>query len=305
MLASLLVSFAEARPTVARPLVTALGRVATLVPSQRRAPHWLLSKLIHRTWARIPVHATMAHGFDLVVPLDDYVHRALRETRDYEPETRAILERVLTPGMTMIDAGAHVGVFTLIGARAVGSGGAVHSFEADPAMAKLLERNVRRTRLDNVIVNPVALSDRPGQATFFIASDAGVSSLRPAKKDLYRTRAITVPMMSLADYLRDHRVERVDLIKIDVEGAELSVLRSVERLLEGPHAPLLIIEFAPERQRAFGSSANELARWLRDLRYRLFRIDGSALTPLPEGVDEDDKAIYNALAVPPGRSGVA
>lgn len=299
----MLIALAGRAPRFFRPLVEAGGRaLLRFSPTQEREPHWLARALIQSTDARIPVPLQVANNFTLTVPWGHDICAELHESGDHEPETRFVFEALLRPGQIVMDIGAHVGVFTLVGARAIGTTGHVHSFEPDPRTACWLRANVDRNQLTNVTVNVVAVSDNTGMATFHVGSDAAVSSLRIPRIDLYRSRPIRVSLITLANYVVEHRIPCIDVIKIDVEGGELAALRSIDDILKSPSRPTLIVEFAPERQVAFGSSVSTLATYLRESGYQLFRIGRVPLQPLDEVAEE--VGIYNVLAISPEKASV-
>lgn len=157
----------------------------------------------------------------------------------------------------------------------VGTQGSVHSFEPEPRTFAVLEDNVSLNRLANVSTNQCAVA---------AASEAS----EPA------------PRLSLDDYVSRRHIDRVDLIKIDIDGGELDVLRGARRLLSGAHPPQLIVEFAESNQAPLGHSCAELADFLTGFGNRLFCIDSQGLVPYaPWG---PERAYFNVLAVPPMRT---
>ncbi|MGQ0384086.1 MAG: FkbM family methyltransferase [Gammaproteobacteria bacterium] len=297
MFTSHVLALADKNPAIAKALVSLVGRaVSSASIAQRHTPHWLARELVMRTGAWIPVTARLDDGLRLAVPWGHEICAELLTTGTYEPQSQRVLKSLLRPGQTMVDIGAHVGVFTLLAARAVGPGGQVHSFEPDPRTIAWLRSNVRRNGLRNVSITAAAVSDHIGRETFYVGSDAAVSSLRAPRADLYRSREISVPVIDLSSYLKSHAVPRVDLVKIDAEGGELPALRMIHDLLNIPGRPALIVEFASMRQRAFGHSSAELAEYLLGCGYRLFRIAAEpVLQELAADVSETD--IFNVLAV--------
>ena len=97
----------------------------------------------------------------------------------FEPETVHAFAALLAPGMTVMDIGANVGLFTLVAAHQVGTTGRVHAFEPTPELAAHILRNLKLNGLENVAVNPIAVSDDAGHATLHFAQpgDPGENSL--------------------------------------------------------------------------------------------------------------------------------
>ena len=180
-----------------------------------------------------------------------------------QKETEAFLSLVRS-GMTVLDIGANIGLYSLLSAKRLDGSGVVHAFEPTPFVARRLRDNVRLNRFQNVIVNQIALSDRAGTAEFYVHEEADCSSLGAVSSN-----RIEVQTMSLDEYLRRAAIERVDLIKIDVEGAEVKVLRGAQVLLSRPDAPAMMLEFNPPLLALMGTSDEELAALLSSYGYKL------------------------------------
>jgi FkbM family methyltransferase len=143
--------------------------------------------------------------------------------------------------MTVFDVGANIGQYTLLAARRVGPQGQVHAFEPTPHVIAQLRHNVALNQLGNVRINPVAVSDHSGKATlyYFEGTDAGENTIMDAAGG---TACGTVPTVTLDDYVAERGLRRVDVIKMDIEGAELLALQGASDLLSGENAPLLLME---------------------------------------------------------------
>jgi hypothetical protein len=195
----------------------------------------------------------------------------------HETHTVRVVKQLLKSGMTFIDVGANIGQYTLLASELIGPRGSVHSFEPEPRAFRLLQDNVSRNQLANVTLSQcaVAAASAPSQP---------------------------VPRLSLDDYVRDRRIGRVDLIKIDIDGGELDVLEGARQLLSCAH-PQLIVEFAEGNQAPLGRSCAELAHFLKGLGYDLFCIDPrEGLFPYaPWGPEH---AYYNVLAVSSAEAGL-
>lgn len=143
----------------------------------------------------------------------------------------------LRAGMTVLDVGANVGELTVLFSRLVGDGGAVHAFEPTRA-ADRLETACAALGRRNVVVNRVAVGATAGRATLHVYDDEHLSwssfverPLADYGLDVSPPEAIEVDVVALDDYCAAAGVDRVDLLKIDVEGAEVGVLRGARGLL--------------------------------------------------------------------------
>lgn len=274
------------------------GRGAAVgVPASAEGYDRLTRALALEFDCRLPLRARLGNGLVLDVVWRDHVSESIVRSGYYEPETVALFERFLRPGMVALDVGGHIGQYTLVASRLVGPGGQVHSFEPDPETFAWLQHNCELNGLANVRTNRIALSDSSGTQTFYFATthDIGANSL--AEPLNFSGRKAEVACLPLDEYLRERGIARVHLVKMDVEGAEMAVLAGGERLFSSPERPILIMEFEEKRQRAFGRSCREMGRWLVERGYDLYRI-GAQLEPYTPS-DADPRSL-NVLAVPHG-----
>jgi FkbM family methyltransferase len=222
-----------------------------------------------------PIVIKVRDGFRLQIDGSSQTGRILYATGEYESETSRLVQRLLSPGQTMIDVGANIGYFTVVGARAVGPKGHVVAFEPVAAVREQLLRNVRLNHLANVTVREEALSARSGATVFFTPEhDTGMATLRPLP-----TSAQVNVVQARLDDLWDS-AQPIALIKIDVEGAEMAALEGMSECLYR-HSPDLIVEVTDGYLRALGSSAALLAQFLTDRGYSMYWIDHDRLVPIP------------------------
>ena len=196
-----------------------------------------------------------------------------RAMRTYEPAKHALISRHLRPGMTFIDVGANKGDFTLLAARLTGPSGRVISIEPAPENHSVLQRSIELNDYANITVLQVALSDRDGTADLQIGSTSGSHTLSP---EFNGSRAVSVPTRTLDAVVADNRLASVDMLKIDVQGFELAVLRgAAQTLTSNPRIVLLLdLPKQDEKRRA-------IAQYLAPFNFTYFP-DGDELTPTRE-----------------------
>jgi len=217
----------------------------------------------------------------LVVPFDDGRSRIYADLRttfglylyryggcDYD---RLLVRRFLRPGDVFVDGGAHVGMFSLVAAAAVGATGSVYAFEPSPETYAGLEANVALNGFGNVRAHQEALAAEDGilQFTVFDGDTAAFSSVHPGS-DVAGGRTIDVASKRLADRVPQEVWPRIAMLKLDVEGAELDALRGAEPLLDAVH-PVILMEFVPGHFKAFGVDPRDVLAFLTDKEYRLLR----------------------------------
>ena len=217
-----------------------------------------------------PVRVTVEPGVSLKLDPADDVGRTILVSRGghWEPEVWAAISEPLKPGAVFIDVGAHIGYDTLKAARLVGDTGKVVAFEPNPTTLVDLTANVQASGATNVEIQPVALTDREQQLTLFDArrtGNSGSSSLS-AKNAGDDGTPYTVRGRALDDVVIELKLRRVDVIKADVEGAEMLVLSGAKGTLIQYH-PRLILEIVPRQLENMGTSVRELEDLIRSLGY--------------------------------------
>ena len=174
-----------------------------------------------------------------------------------EPGTRRILQMIGPPGGTVIDVGASVGLHTLALARAIGPSGKLHAFEAEPRLEPFLRRTLNANGLHQVDLKILAVGAAHGEATFHVARTIGHSSLYALSSTAEVREDVTVKVRPLDELIPDN--VQVDVIKIDVEGAELDVITGAEKTLTRSPNCAIVAELGPSHLDRVGIS---LADWL-------------------------------------------
>jgi FkbM family methyltransferase len=222
--------------------------------------------VFHRVLASRPAHlrCSLPHGESVSVA-PEWRHIT------WNPEEYEAFRRAVRPGWTVIDAGANVGAYSMLFALWAGRDGAVYAFEPDPAAYEGLCRHIALNGLkDRVHAFPVALTDgADGRAALARHGFSGLSRLAPRS-----ARTIDVDAVSLDDFCRSRGISP-DLIKIDVEGAELAVLRGARKTIGAlkPHAQVFV-EPHPHVWAEIGCTAADIARECATLGLDAERIDG-------------------------------
>ena len=207
----------------------------------------------------------------------DLVGRLLYCGCGYEPGlTRLLLETFSgAPGANFIDVGANLGYFTCLMAKLAAPGGRVVAIEPDPANRRLLEHNVIRNRLANVVVHGCAAGAREGVARMGIYKPANRG--RHSLIDLESCREFReVPVRRLDDLLRDAPVSSWALMKVDVEGYESLVFEGAEETLA--RTEMLAVEYSVLWKRS-GVEPAAVFRKLAATFPRLYRYEGTDLVP--------------------------
>jgi FkbM family methyltransferase len=176
---------------------------------------------------------------------DDY-YRNIPDGDDLTDPVLQAIAPLVARDAVCIDAGANIGLYTLA-MSSLAPQGRVLAFEPSPATAGHLQENVRRNGATNVDVCPVALADRTGTVqfhdiSFFSAGSFAADDASILTSDSYGSTVRETPVTTLDAVVAERGLERVDLVKIDVEGAELSVLAGAAATLAA-HRPTVVLEF--------------------------------------------------------------
>lgn len=229
------------------------------------------------------------------------------------PATFAEVERAerifylnyLREGMTVFDVGANVGELTLLFSRSVGAAGCVHAFEPSGAGFGRLSAVCRAASLGNVRLNRLALAEEEGSVRLHVYDDAHLGWTTRARRpledygiDLKPQATEEVPAATLDLYCERGGVAEIDLLKVDVEGAELQVLVGARRMLREQRVRCLTFEFG---QTTFdmGNSPGQIEAYLKEAGYELWNlVEGDPAFP---GGGDAQTACYSMHAAAPAR----
>ncbi len=212
----------------------------------------------------------------------------------WEPHVTSWMQSTLRPGQVFVDVGANVGYFTLLGASLVGPGGRVVAVEAHPTLAEVLQRNVVINGYYGYVVthNKAAWSETTQLEFHIRANFAGNSSVGHIDDEGLRRlgdteEAVQVQAVVLDDLLAD--LPRVDMMKIDVEGAEVHAFQGLTRTIEANPGIIIMFEWARAQIESVGDTPQALADLVEGMgfKFRLLEtgepIEKEALLALPYG----------------------
>jgi FkbM family methyltransferase len=229
-------------------------------------------------------------SFDIVIgaEADDPFSQAF--TRGIFPSgpLTDLMFQLLRRGDAFLDLGAHVGTFSL---AAAALGCRVVSVEASPRNARLLQASVTRNGFHNMRLVHAAVAERPGMVQFIPNGPHGVVYTPAVNGPSVAVRALTVDQL-----LTEVGWQRVDLIKMDVEGSEIAAVGGMTRLLARRDAPPILYECNAYTLRLFDRTATELKRCLETLGYRNYLMEPGQLTPVRAG-DLQPFVVVDYLAV--------
>lgn len=179
--------------------------------------------------------------------------------KSFEADILQVFVGLIRPGSVILDIGANVGLYSLLGSELTGPGGRILAFEPEPNTCAALKKNLSLNGINNVTTLPMALSDRNGMVELVVPEEVkakfeyGDSYLSMKQTDADKSPA-AIPCRRLDEVLEEMNILNVDVIKIDVEGAEYLCLSGAKRLLKGVHKPVILMECDEVLSRRFGRS---------------------------------------------------
>jgi FkbM family methyltransferase len=285
------------KTTAGRDRASIAGRIWQFLQQPRRAQYISLAYRARRVFPEMPIPLRLPFGALWLAEKsaldDDLIHEGFEEAEI------AFIETLLKPGMTAIDAGAHHGLYTLLASKRVGRRGRVIAFEPSPRERKRLQRHLWLNRCKNVNVQSCALGDERREADLFLAEgrEDWCNSLRAPQINA-PTVAVRVEVERVDDVLEKLGVTRVDFIKLDIEGAELSFLQGARTTL-ALSRPVILAEVQDVRTRPWGYAAREVIDFLARADYCWFALTANRnLQPISTHLKTYDA---NLVALPAER----
>lgn len=217
-------------------------------------------------------------GSHFVVAINESVGWRLLTQREYEESAIEVLESLIEPNDTCVDVGANIGIFSVFMARRAHRG-KVYVIEPIGLNRRLISLNLGLNGLENVEIIDGVLNDHLGEVDFTVYENSAFSSLFDTWSGALKIREKTrVPSRTL-DSLFAEKEERVDVIKIDVEGAEQLVLKGGQALFSSPELKprTILVEVSSHNQQAFGFRPDEIVSLIENYGYESHRITADGL----------------------------
>lgn len=224
----------------------------------------------------------------------DHIQRTLLWYGFYEKDSILTWEKLIGRDSIVFDIGANIGYYTLIAAHNV-TKGSVHSFEPVPVNFKALENNISLNNLSNVIANACGISNVQSFEKYYVSSidNSGMSGMKPAEN--FSGLVETINTITIDDYSNEHGLERLDFIKIDIEGNELNALMGMEKVLQ-KFKPVIFIELLEEHLIKFDTNIATVYSFLRSFHYAPYEIVSAGVLKAVKTEKESDMMVF----LPPG-----
>lgn len=246
---------------------------------------------------RVPFPYKLPWGGWLLLPCDTLSNSIFLGTYAEQPQL-SLLAELLRPDMVFFDIGANQGIYSIVAAHIVGKHGQVYAFEPAPSEYSKLKTNIRANLATNIIAEKVAVGRFTGTTEMYACEPwrgSRSSLIYPVVNPGVKVRRIEVDITTLDAYVDKRQISKIDILKIDVEGAERDVLEGSQVLLSSGSRPVIQCEVTDRRTEPWGYHAREIIDFLIGYGYKWFE-------PLPDGLRSHAIQEYyhsaNLLAVP-------
>lgn len=202
---------------------------------------------------------------------DDFISHTLYLNNVWEPFETQLIRKLINSEDIVVDIGAHIGYYTLLTSKLVGKKGAIYSFEPDPDSFKLLKKNVEENNLTNVTLIKKAVSNKNSSTKLYISSD-NKGDHRIFKPERYK-RLINIESTTLDTFFKQLN-RKINLIKMDIQGAEINAIKGMLHILSKNENLKLILEFWPYGYKQAGNDPKELFIILEKYHFKyIYKID--------------------------------
>lgn len=257
------------------PLWMRLLRMYSLhTPFQRGIYRVALWSYQHLPVPDVEVETTLDQSLWVTLRLPIWVDYNIYCLGLYEAPLTRFFIRSLRPDSVILDVGAYIGQYTLLAAKYAPKGQVI-AFEPHPESFARLTAHLARNNLENVLALQKAVGQQAGYAPLHLSEQAFDSQIMSQQSN----ETIEVEMTTLDEITHGLELQNLDLVKIDVEGAEGAILRGAEQVLSRLR-PLLIVEIDRSREKSWGDAPESVLGHLRQLGYTLYFLEGWDIKPL-------------------------
>jgi len=211
-------------------------------------------------------------GLWMQLDIRDLVQETLLLESIWEPKTTHYLCDSLAPGQVFLDVGANAGYFSLLASRRVGEAGKVFAIEPNPVMVNQLRQNVQRSRLTNIAIVEAACSDSVDVRDLYVGNPYNTGNSSLSRDNLAWAKSVKVTCTTVDLLVEKYGLDRLDLVKVDVEGAELQVLRGMSTTLKRLR-PRIIVELVPSLLEGFSTTIAAINDYLAAFQYRTLSLE--------------------------------
>lgn len=211
----------------------------------------------------------------IVVFENEDVGRRLSFLKDFEKAETSFFKKHIHSNDICFDVGGNIGYFTLIFSK-MAMNGTTHVFEPIALNSLIIKVNAELNDISNVVINQVAVGDSYGNVSFSVSEDSAFSSLNSTGR-IAESKNITVPIIRIDDYVAKNNIPKIDVLKIDVEGAEELVLKGALGVLTDPdkRPRIIMVELYDPNLSGYSTSKEIIVKLLESYQYNAYVINDS------------------------------
>jgi len=242
-------------------------------------PRAIAWRYIKKRYPNKPIITKLGRDLKVRMYTHDVIGKDIYVNGMFEKAECRFVTKFLKPVIVFFDVGANLGQYTLLAAHRVGPAGQVHSFEPSTRMFTELKYNVELNGFSSICtLNNIALSNKEGAARLSVYEPGAevygsLGCHRREEGGFIVTGHEEVKTIRLDDYFEEAGIDHADLIKMDIEGAELLALQGSEHTLSKPIAPAIVLEMADINTVGFGYQATKIWDYLEMLGYHMYCFD--------------------------------
>lgn len=207
-----------------------------------------------------------SNGKFFIDPLSNFGNALLSES-GYEPQLVDSMKQILKEGDTFLDIGANEGFFSILASQLVGVSGKIISIEPQSRLQRVIIRNISENNAYNVNIFQRAISDRVGTAILFLTPDMNTGSSGIFQTAKYKNPTETVLQTTLSEILGLLNLDKIKLMKIDVEGFEYEAILGSKHIFESNIIENIALELHPEILQQRGKSESDILDFLKENGY--------------------------------------
>jgi FkbM family methyltransferase len=208
---------------------------------------------------------------------------------EFEHDTLNFYNKILRTGSVVIDVGANIGLYSLIASNKVGREGQVYSFEPSEWAYSRLRENINLNDFKNIEICKFGVSDKKGVVKFYKCADDAYNSL--GHHPMFAVKEVVeIEVDSLDNFCRERKISKVDILKIDAEGADYLVLKGAREILGFNESPVIFCEYNKSISEGYDFSRDDLILFLKERSYKVYELKNNGIVEF-DPVNSDSNEI--------------
>lgn len=225
-----------------------------------------------RIFEGISVISSYDQNLKIQLDLDEWIQKQIFFLGFFDEKGILFIKKHLKPGDVFVDIGANIGCYTLLASKIVGKQGKVFAFEPIESVFLRLQYNIKLNNQTNIVLEKKAIFENSGTLKLYLASSDNKGRSSILEQDSENGNVENVDAVSIDDYLANHIIDQLNLIKIDIEGAELYALKGMKNTIR-KFRPIILAEVSEDVLKNSTINTNEILDFFNEFNYQQFAID--------------------------------